>query len=377
MLNVFHWESMNIAHLTSAHPRHDIRIFHKMCMSIARHGHSVHLVVADGNGDGFHRDINFIDVGKPKGRLDRMFNVSNRVFQEALQIDSDLYHLHDPELLPIGLKLKKMGKRVVFDSHEDAPMQMLDKPYLNKPIRWCISEALMRYEAYACRLFDGIVAATPFIRDKFLQINPNSIDINNFPILDELVGASNEQNDLAAVCYVGAISKQRGIIELVTAMGLLNSNVILNLVGSFSEADLHQDVETMSEWSRIVHHGFLDRFRVGEILASSKVGIVTFWPLSNHIKAQPNKLFEYMSAGIPVIASDFPLWREIVESNNCGLLVDPCNPSQIAEAIDHIIANPDEAKKMGINGRKAVIEKYNWETEENKLLNFYQSIVDR
>lgn len=376
-MNVFHWESMNIAHLTSAHPRYDIRIFHKMCMSIARHGHSVHLVVADGNGAGFHGDINFIDVGTPKDRWDRILNVVNRVFQEALNLDSDLYHLHDPELIPIGLRLKKMGKRVVFDSHEDAPMQMLDKPYFNRPIRWCIAEALMRYERYACCQFDGIVAATPFIRDKFLQINPNSVDINNFPIRDDLCGAPNRQDEKGTICYVGAISRERGIVDLVTAMGLLKSNIFLNLVGIFSEPDLQQDVEAMSQWGRIVHHGFLDRSRVSEILASSKVGLVTFWPLSNHINAQPNKLFEYMSAGIPVIASDFPLWREIVGSNNCGLLVDPCNPGQIAEAIDYIVANPNEAQQMGNNGRKAVIEKYNWDTEENKLLNFYQSIVEK
>lgn len=235
----------------------------------------------------------------------------------------------------------------------------------------------MRYERYACSQFDGIIAATPFIRDKFLRINSSSIDINNFPILEELGSASNQQKERAAVCYVGAISAERGITELVTAMGLVNSEIFLNLVGAFSEMDLQQDIQRMKEWDCVEWHGFLDRTHVREVLETSCAGMVTLRPTSNYIESQPTKMFEYMSAAIPVIASDFPLWREIMESNNCGLLVDPCNPGQIAEAIDYIVANPNEAQQMGNNGRKAVIEKYNWETEENKLLNFYRSIVER
>ena len=128
-------------------------------------------------------------------------------------------------------------------------------------------------------------------------------------------------------------------------------------------------------WQNVNEYGFLDRLGVRNILARSAAGVVTFYPLPNHVDAQPNKMFEYMSAGIPVIASHFPLWREIIEDNQCGLLVDPLNPEAIANAIDYLINNPQEARSMGQNGRRAVEEKYNWTIEQQKLLEFYQRIL--
>ena len=93
--------------------------------------------------------------------------------------------------------------------------------------------------------------------------------------------------------------------------------------------------------------------------------------MPNHVNALPNKMFEYMSAGLPVIASNFPLWKEIVEGNKCGLTVNPLSPKEIAEAIRYLLAHPEEARKMGENGRKAVLEKYNWDNESRKLMVFY------
>ena len=364
-----------LAHLTSAHPRFDTRIFHKMCRSLANDDYSVNLVVADGLGDETLDSVKIIDAGASRGRFDRIRNAPGRVFTKAVQLDADIYHLHDPELIPIGLKLKRFGKRVVFDSHEDVPQQMLSKPYLNRPIRWGIAQALRSYEAWACKQFDGVIAATPFIRDKFLAINPNSIDINNFPLLDELASEASWAQKQPVVCYVGGISKIRGITEITQAMGLLKSVARLNLVGQFDDSTLEQHVQSLAGWQQIDALGFVDRTGVRDVLASSMGGVVTFLPAPNHINAQPNKMFEYMSAGIPVIASDFPLWRDIVAGNDCGLLVDPLNSVQIAEAIDYLITHPEDAERMGRNGRNAVFERYNWPNEEKKLLALYERLL--
>lgn len=365
---------LKITHLTSAHPRFDTRIFVKMCKSLAANSSQVALVVADGKDDQFVDDICIYDVGAPSGRRDRIVNAPSRVLHKALELNADLYHLHDPELLPVALKLKSVGKRVIFDSHEDAPRQILSKPYLNRPTRWAIAQGLRAYEARACRQLDGVIAATPFIRDKFLKINSNTIDINNYPILGELSNMSSSVERQSEVCYVGGIAKIRGIVEVVEAMGQLRSAARLNLAGLFGDASFESRVQQQPGWSRVNALGFVDRSGVRDVLARSIAGLVSFHPLPNHIDAQPNKMFEYMSAGIPVIASDFPLWREIIAGNDCGLLVDPLNPAAIAEAIDYLVTHPKDAERMGSNGRRAVEHQYNWEFEGHKLLAFYSAI---
>lgn len=364
-----------IIHLTSVHPRYDMRIYHKMCTALSNHSHDVTLIVADGKGGEVKNGIRIFDVGAFNGRFNRIRNAPKRVFAKAADLKADLYHLHDPELIPIGLKLKRRGHCVIFDSHEDAPKQMLGKPYLNKAVLWMLSKCLVAYEALACAKFDGVLAATPFIRDKFLRINAMTIDINNFPLLHELENALSWADKRREVCYIGGIAKIRGIQEVCEAMALLQSDARLNLGGIFSGASLESQIKSLPGWQRVNSMGFLDRDGVREVLSRSMAGLVTYLPLPNHIDAQPNKMFEYMSAGVPVIASDFPLWCEIIKGNNCGLLVDPLDPAAIAKAIDYLVENPKEAQRMGENGRRAVENRYNWGQEEKKFLQFYGKIM--
>ncbi len=363
-----------IAHLTSAHPRNDTRIFIKQCRTLVADGYDVTLVVADGKLDEFRDGVRIVDAGRLPGRLNRMFKSTRRVFDKALALDADVYQLHDPELLPIGLKLKRLGKTVIFDSHEDVSRQLLSKPYLGALSRRTLSVAFSLFQRYACARFDGIIAATPFIRDTFLKINPNTVDVNNFPMIGELDAAIPWANKQGEVCYVGGIGAIRGIRELVHAGALLHSAARLNLVGQFSDPVVEAEVKADCGWARVNEHGFLDRAGVREVMKRSVAGVVGFLPLPNHMDALPTKMFEYMSSGIPVIASNFPLWRDIIEGNQCGLCVDPLDPKAIAAAIDFLVSNPDVASRMGENGRKAVLGKYNWSIQATRLTEFYGAI---
>jgi len=367
--------NQKICHLTSVHSRSDTRIFIKECRSLARAGYSVSLVVADGKGSEIKDDISIFDVGLASSRLDRVRNTTKSVFHKAVALNADIYHLHDPELIPIGLKLKKLGKTVVFDSHEDVPKQMLGKPYLNKPTLWVIAKAFSCYESWACKRLDAIVTATPFIRDKFLAINSKSVDINNFPVLGELsVDKIDWAQKKKQVCYVGGIAAVRGIHEIVNAMGKVASGCRLQLGGKFFEKETEATVKSYPGWQNVDELGWLDRYGVASVLKYSVAGLVTLRPIINYIDSLPVKMFEYMSAGIPVIASNFPLWREIIEKNDCGLCVDPLNPRAIAEAIDFLVSHPDRAFEMGQNGQRAVIEQYKWGIEEKKLLDLYAGL---
>jgi glycosyltransferase involved in cell wall biosynthesis len=366
---------MRIAHLTSAHPRDDVRIYLKECLSLARQGHTVTLVVADGLGHASGSGVSIVDVGRPNGRLDRMLGATRRVLRQALALDAEVYHIHDPELLTICLALKRRGKKVVFDAHEDVPKQILGKHYLPPALRKMVAWFFARYERYVCRRIDGVIAATPTIREKFLAIHPNSEDINNYPMIGELDIGDDAQRSGHEVCYVGGIAVIRGVRELVRALELTQAAVRLNLVGGFVEASTEEEVRAYPGWSRVHAWGVQGREGVRDAMARSVAGLVTLHPTPNYIESLPIKMFEYMSAGIPVIASDFPLWRDIVEGSGCGVCVDPLDPAQIAKAIDELVGDPHKAQQMGRKGRQAVLERYNWANEDRKLQTYYQRLA--
>jgi glycosyltransferase involved in cell wall biosynthesis len=360
-----------IAHLTCAHPRHHIRIFARQCRTLAECGHEVTLVVADGAGASRDDGVRIIDVGRLPGRVERMLRSAGRMLDAARALDADVYQLHDPGLIPAGLRLKRHGKKVVFDAHEDVPLRLLGRPSAGSAPGRLLSRSLGAWQRSACRRFDGIIAATPSIRDQFLQINPATVDVNNFPLLRDCDTPAGWADKAAEVCYVGSIGAVRGIRELVRACALLRSPARLALAGAFAEPALETEVTAYPGWSRAIAHGHLDRAGVRRVMARAVAGLVTTHPVITSLDALPVEMFEYMAAGIPVIASRFPLWREIVEGNACGVCVDPADPVAIAAAIDHFVLHPDLARRMGENGRRAVLEKYNWQPESRKLVDFY------
>jgi glycosyltransferase involved in cell wall biosynthesis len=237
-----------------------------------------------------------------------------------------------------------------------------------------MSWTVEKIENFAAKRFDYIVTATPYIRNRFLKINKNTMDINNYPLLPELhISNINWDCKEKVVCYIGVIEEGRGIREMVDAIG--STQYALLLAGDFYTATERELVVTKDGWNQVIDLGHINRTEVKEVLSRSMAGLVLFKPEPNNINAQPNKMFEYMSAGLPVIASDFPLWKEIVEGNNCGICIDALKVEEITNAINWIMEHPAEAEQMGKNGRRAVEDKYNWEPEGKKLISIYQQLL--
>jgi glycosyltransferase involved in cell wall biosynthesis len=358
--------------LSSVHKRDDTRVFIKEIPSLLKRGYKVSVVLADGKGDNIDQNYEIYDVGHTHNRIFRMISVTKKIMNKAIYIDADIYHFHDPELINIGLKLLRKGKKVIYDVHEDVPRDILSKEYILWPVRKILSCFFEFYEDYASRKFSLIITSTPFIRDRFLKFCKSVADINNYPRLEEFEYLKEWKVKDKDICYVGNITRIRGVGNVVEAMPYVDATLIL--AGSFDSEDFRNDLKRSPGWAKVYEFGFADRKSVSEIFARSICGLVLFLPEPNHVSSQPNKLFEYMAAGIPVIGSNFNLWKEIIEKNKCGICVDPTKPNEIALAINYLINNKEIAREMGRRGREAIENHYNWTLEEEKLISAYEAI---
>jgi glycosyltransferase involved in cell wall biosynthesis len=371
-------KSYRVVHLISAHAAWDVRIFQKECRSLARAGYEV-ILLGSHACNAVIDEVRLRGLGCSSGRIQRMTVKQFGICREAFLAAGDLYHFHDPEVLIVGLFLRAIGKRVVYDIHEDLPRDVLLKTYIAKPIRKPLMWILELVENAAARCMSGLIAATPAIASRFYGINTRTVVVNNYPILDEftlLTDLEWEGRD-PAVTFIGAIAEERGIREMLAAMDLLPRalGAKLALGGWFSEESLRADLAETPQWKHVNWHGVLDRNGTASLLTSVRAGLVLYHPEKSHEVAQPTKLFEYMAAGIPVIASDFPLWRKIIDDAGCGLLVNPLDVRAIADAIERLITNPAEAEAMGQRGRKAAERHFSWANEEQTLLSFYSSLL--
>jgi len=368
-----------VVHLTSVHTAFDVRVFHKECKALARSGKHV-VVVAPHQRDEIVDSVEVKGIRSSGGRFVRMTRTVWSLYREALRQNGDVYHFHDPELIPLGLLLAARGKIVVYDIHEDAPADILHKDYIPRRFRRPLMWSVRKLEDAACRCFSGLIAATPTIAERFYSINANTVVVHNYPMVDEI--APNEglpwNERPAAVAYIGSISERRGIREILQALTLLPSGspAQMMLAGPFSPNELQTELAKRPGWTRVQYLGMLDRPSVANLLSRVRLGLLVLQPEPNFVNARPIKLFEYMAAGIPVIASDFPLWRQIIGEAGCGLLVDPHDPQAIARAMEYLLSHDAEAEAMGRRGRKAACELYNWDSQERVLLKFYSDLLD-
>lgn len=358
---------LKICHVTSVHNAFDTRIYHKMCKSLSK-DYDVYLLapnIETQDSDGIH----IIGVQLPKKRLNRMFSL-DRVLKAALNVDASIYHLHDPELIPIGLKLKKYGKRVIFDSHEDVPIDVSEKSWIPKIIRPSVASYYKCYEKKSLKKYDALVSVTPSIVERLMTINPNTFQITNYPTLSDFVDERKWGN---SICFAGNISSSWMLDSI--ADSIAESDITFRLVGTCHSTDYLNHVKQnkkMDYYGKIPH----DAVRSFTQESTAGMALYDYLPSFGYKRGSlgNNKIFEYMANGIPVIATDFELWKEIIDKYQCGICVNPHDKEAISNAINYYIENKNVALEHGNNGRRAVEEFYNWSSQEKVLLEMYKSL---
>ena len=361
--------------LTSVHKPYDIRIFHKQAKSLAKH-YDVTLI-AQHTKQETQDNVTIIPLPSPKSRFQRMIGLSCKLYKEAKKQRADIYHFHDPELLPVGALLRLTTKKpIIYDVHEDYPQVVKDRHWIPKIIRTPLTALVWLYEQFFALFATKIVTVTDTIAAKFPRHKTRQI--RNYPDLPPSKNTkSNPATNPPTLIYTGGIRRSRGAEVMVQALALINqvSPARLLLLGPFQEPDLQEYLGTLPGSKFTDYLGIVPHQVVWEYLAKATVGIVCLEPRTTFETSLPIKLFEYMAAELPVIASDFPFWRQFVQDNDCGFMVDPRDPQAIAQAAITLLTNPETTRRMGESGRQAALTKYTWKTEEKKLISLYRTLL--
>jgi glycosyltransferase involved in cell wall biosynthesis len=366
-------------HVTTVHKRGDTRIYVKEICSLADKLTSpIALIVADGMGEAVMQNgVRIFDLGPIArgGRMQRAIQGTRLAHRLIRSLRPRVVHVHDPELIPLAVLLRKQGFRVVYDAHEDSAKQIMGKSWIPRMLRGGVARALNWLERASGSRIDAVVAATPSIARKYRA--DRCCVVQNFPILSEISSAEEAdflQRDHDFI-YVGGMSYIRGVREMVAAFTTLgDERARLHLVGGIEPPLTVRELTDRTSDGRVVCHGFMGRPDVARLLGMARAGLVLLHPMPNYVESQPTKMFEYMAAGIPVIASNFPLWRSIVEETGCGLVVDPLDTEEIAQAMRWVLDNPAEAFVMGARGRHAVERIYQWKPESERLVALYRRL---
>jgi len=360
-----------VCHVTSLHPVLDGRIFQKECRSLSKE-YEVYLI-APNTEDRVINGVFIRGVVLPKNRLKRSMCL-NRVFRKMVEIDADIYHFHDPELIPIGCKAKKNGKVVIFDSHEDVPADILQKKWIPFIFRKPLSLYYKWYESVKLKKFDALITVTPSIVERLSKINPKTVMVTNYPLYEDL---STDRQFGRFICFAGGIMPSWMHDNILESIKDIDCKYLL--AGKVSQS-YFSSLSEHKAWPKVEFLGVIKHEEVVGLYHRSIAGMALY-DYNGYLGEKEGtlgntKIFEYMQAGIPIIATDFRLWKEIIDKYKCGICVNPRNVAEITKAIEYLLSHPLEAKEMGDNGLVAFRKEFNWRSQETILLQLYQCLIN-
>ena len=372
---------MRICMLTTTHRPHDGRIFEKEAKSLAKE-HDV-TIIAPSDAGSVEEDggVRVVTIPKPASTFFHPVTLW-RTFRACWGEECDVIHCHEPDALLLALLLKAVsGRKVVYDIHEHWPSEIpFDLGLPNATVLTGFLESLISpVELLLSRFADAKIAVSKSVAERFQGNGTEPVIISNYSVADLAPPVPKARSSHSVVYMAGNMQIFHGIRECIQAMSRVRAkfpDVSLTLVGDVRE-DIGAIAAKTDPRPKITMTGYLPYRQMYETLCRGSIGLLVFQPdYHNACIGLPNKLFDYMLCGLPVVASDFPEIRNVVGETGCGMLVDPTDPAAIAEAIVSLMEHPEEARRMGENGRRAVLERYNWGEMEKRLFGVYQAIEE-
>lgn len=370
-----------VCHITSVHRWDDTRIFYKECCTLVEAAWKVALVAANGT-PGTYRGVKLLVVKNTSAsRLYRATVVAFRILRVTLKEKPNVVHFHDPELIWVGLVLRILGKKVVYDVHENLRAQIEDKPWLRFPktTRWVYGIV----ERISVRSFSIVIAENSYT-EIFSPYNVKPIPVLNYPQVEELRQlnmVSANRTSKVGILYVGLVSEGRCFIDIVRALHLLKTRNIhyqMHAVGPVEEGLLAR-LEVMTEYGEVkdqIHlYGRLPVFEAYRMAEKCSIALSLLKPLPNYTRSISTKVFEYMSLGIPFITSRFPVYQ-FIEDEKLGVLCNAEDYRDIADKLHYVMTGGAQIEDMIDRSNRVVVEKFSWESQAEKLKKLYASLAE-